>query len=274
MSGGGVFVNDGDFTMSGTAKISGNEADSDGGGVYFVGAGDFTMSGTAKISGNAIGGYGGGVYFNSSTGTFTMSGGTIGGTADGEGNTTSSDGGGVCVDMGDFEIEGSAKIIGNEAMRGGGVYFYSSTGTDTFTMSGGTISGNTATTNGGGVYVAAGTFDLKGSAKISGNEASSGGGVFMNNGTFTMIGATDISGNSASSWGGGVYVNAGSFSKTGGIIRGKYVEGSTTDPETVAPNIANSNSTGHAAYVSSGSKKRNSTAGALVNLSSGDSSWE
>jgi hypothetical protein len=88
-----------------------------------------------------------------------------------------------------------------------------------------------------------------------------------------MIGATDISGNSASSWGGGVYVNAGSFSKTGGTIRGKYVEGSTTESEPDDPNTASSDFTGHAAYVSSGTKTRNSTAGTTVNLSSSDSTW-
>ena len=99
--------------------------------------------------------------------------------------------------------------------RGGGVYI---SGNSTFTMNGGTISGNTATTCGGVYVVNGGTFTMNGGT-ISGNTANfDGGGVELVNGTFTMTGGT-ISGNSAYDWGGGVYVrNNSTFTMEGGTI--------------------------------------------------------
>jgi hypothetical protein len=81
-----------------------------------------------------------------------------------------------------------------------------------FTMSGGTISGNT-TSLGGGVWVKdGGTFTMSG-GEISGNTAVSGGGAHIDGiGTFTMSGGT-ISGNTAQA-GGGVFVD-GNFNMSG-----------------------------------------------------------
>jgi hypothetical protein len=103
---------------------------------------------------------------------------------------------------------GSSSVSG----YGGGVYVY---GNSTFAMTGGEISRNTAE-RGGGVYVDGNsTFTMEGGT-ISGNSASNGGGVYVI-GTFTMEGGT-ISGNSAEGYGGGVYV-PGAFMMTGGEIR-------------------------------------------------------
>jgi hypothetical protein len=90
-------------------------------------------------------------------------------------------------------------------------------------MSGGTISGNTASSSGGGVYNN-GTFTMNAGAIINGNTASGsgGGGGVCNYGTFTMNNGT-ISGNTASSFpiiksfGGGVYTN-GTFTMGNGTI--------------------------------------------------------
>jgi hypothetical protein len=104
-------------------------------------------------------------------------------------------------------------------------------------MSGGSVSDNTATT-GGGVYVSYG-------------------------GTFNMSGGAVISGNTASANGGGVYVSyGGTFNKFGGTIYGDDNTIHTTGSD---ENTAGSGD-GHAAYVFTGSKKRNSTAGPGVNL--------
>ena len=82
-------------------------------------------------------------------------------------------------------------ITGNTAGRGGGVYIAPNR---SFTMTGGSIKGNTAG-NGGGVYVDAdgyygmyGTFTMEGGT-IEGNTADQGGGVFTY-GSFTMSGGT------------------------------------------------------------------------------------
>jgi hypothetical protein len=92
-----------------------------------------------------------------------------------------SSGGGVDVGSGTFTMNGGT-ITGNSSSSyysyGGGV---SSSGT--FTMSGGTISGNYSSFSGGGVS-SGGTFTMSGGT-ISGNSSFSGGGVLIG-GTFTM----------------------------------------------------------------------------------------
>jgi hypothetical protein len=79
-NGGGVYVYEGNFTMTG-GEISGNTADNYGGGVAVYG-GTFTMNG-GNISGNAANNYmssnGGGVYVSNDS-NFTMTGGVIYGT--------------------------------------------------------------------------------------------------------------------------------------------------------------------------------------------------
>ena len=125
-------------------------------------------------------------------------------------------GGGVVVSGGTFTMTGGS-IAGNTAPGGGGVYVYDS---GTFTMSGGSITGNTAN-SGGGVYVGSnGTFTMSGGS-ITGNIArSAGGGVGVLSGTFNMTDGT-IAGNTATYYGGGVnaYSNE-SITMSGGTITG------------------------------------------------------
>jgi fibronectin type 3 domain-containing protein len=213
----------------------------------------------------------------------------------------------VCVSYyGKLIMKNGAKVFGNtnsdySGARGGGVYVSDGT----FTMSGGTISSNTASSYssyGGGVYVISGTFTMSGGT-ISGNTASSsggsyGGGVYVGGSgtTFTMSGGT-INGNlSIGDGGGGVYVMiSGTFTMSGGTISGNTAIGSYAygggvcangtfiksansviygnDADVSLKNTA-SGSNGHAVYVSS-SKKRNTTAGASVALdSSTAANWE
>jgi hypothetical protein len=133
--------------------------------------------------------------------------------------------GGVMVGPGSSFTMNGGTISGNSASRGGGVYI----DRGSLTMNGGTIGGNSANgdySGGGGVYVDSGNFTMSGGT-ISGNSAngdySGGGGVYVDNGSFTMIGGT-IGGNSANgdySGGGGAFVHdSGSFIMIGGTISG------------------------------------------------------
>ena len=149
------------------------------------------------------------------SGTFIMRGGTI------YGATSTYNGGGVCVSggKGSFYMGDTAKVAGNTAINGGGVYVEDSA---TFTIDSGTITGNTAT-NGGGVYVEdSATFMMNYTAQITGNTATNGGGVYVeDSGKLTMGGTAQISGNTATAQGGGVYVavednEAASFLVSGG----------------------------------------------------------
>jgi hypothetical protein len=126
-----------------------------------------------------------------------------------------------------LKMNAGAKITGNTASYSGGGVSISS---GTFTMTGGEISGNTAS-SGGGVYVASGTVTII-SGEISNNTASSGGGVYVASGTFTMSGG-EINRNtttalSSESRGGGVYVSGGAFTMSGGKISGNIVSSSSS----------------------------------------------
>ncbi len=193
----------GTFIMYG-GTICGHGSNEDGAGVFVGNKGEFGMYGGA-IKGNTAYNFLGGVYVNG--GTFTMNGG---------------------------------EISDNKAYRGSGVYMAGGT----FTMTGGTISNNTADC-GSGVYLgASGKFNLSGTASISGNTATvSGGGVYMWSGILNMTGGT-ISGNTAGDSGGGVYLDFDSSSTTfnmsgtpviignkdaDGMANNVYLRGKSTD---------------------------------------------
>ena len=255
-SGGGVFSN-GPFIMNNGAVIQNNHADLGGG----VTASNITMN-NGTISGNTANDFGGGVYssgtFNMKSGTiqsnianqngggvyknggtFTLSNGTI------QNNTAKNNGGGVYVISGSFIMDSTtvngqtvsgivsdntAGITANEDNNagnvekngyGGGVCI---TQRGYFTMSSGTVKDNTATGNGGGVFIDNGagnnsdnynpTFDMDGGTLSNNHATGNGGGVCNTGGTFNMRSATvedqtvsgTISGNTATQNGGGVYV--------------------------------------------------------------------
>jgi len=210
----------GTFTLNSGAVLKNNLA-TNGGGVYIAG-GTFNLSG-GEISGNtANGGTGGGGGVYVSSGTFYFTSGEV------SGNEATSGGGGVYMNGGEFNMSSTTetRISDNSAKRGGGV----NVSYATFIMSGGTIGGagrgNSATDNGGGVYVLTnGTFNMEGGA-VSGNKVTGtggyGGGVYVyGGGKFNMLNsACVIIENQATSNGGGVYVgNANSeFNMRGGSI--------------------------------------------------------
>ncbi|MFR4774927.1 MAG: hypothetical protein ACLUAI_01830 [Lachnospira sp.] len=196
--GGGVYVysGSGTFNMYG-GSITGNRATGDGGGVYKSGSNSsFNMYG-GSITGNTANSYGGGVYVDG--GGFTMSGGTIGGTKTGETNTATYGGGGVYAKA-NFEMTGGS-ITGNETNRGGGVCVSKN---GSFEMSGSScITNNKANAYGGGVHIsyASATFTMKGGS-ITGNNAyksdyisTFGGGVCVGSGIFTVSGEVTVTDN-------------------------------------------------------------------------------
>ena len=243
--GGGVYVDGGGFTMSGGTiggtKTGETNTATYGGGVYVTGKGSFTMSASAdgqnipSITGNNATENGGGVYVIGSSSTFKMTGGTIGGTDANDANTATN-GGGVCVSKnGSFEMSGSSCITNNKATSyGGGVHI--SYASATFTMKGGSITGNNAyksdyiSTFGGGVCVGNGTFTMT-DGSITGNNAAYGGGVYTVN-EFKMSGGS-ITGNNAyksdyiSTFGGGVCVGSGIFTVSGEVTVTDNTKGGT-----------------------------------------------
>ena len=238
-NGGGVYVvgSSSTFKMTGGSIGGTNENDANtayrGGGVC-VDCSKFTMSASAdgqnipSITGNNATENGGGVYVIGSSSTFKMTGGTIGGTDANDANTATN-GGGVCVSKnGSFEMSGSSCITNNKAdSYGGGVNInYASA---TFTMKGGSITGNNAA-YGGGVCVGNSTFTMT-DGSITGNNAAYGGGVYTVN-EFKMTGGS-ITGNNAyksdyiSTFGGGVCVGSGIFTVSGEVTVTDNTKGGT-----------------------------------------------
>ena len=121
---------------------------------------------------------------------------------------------------GTFNMSGGV-ISGNTATNGGGVYFTAGT----FNMSGGVIKDNTAT-DGGGVDFNSGTFNMSGGV-ISGNTATNGGGVTFGGSAdvFTMSGNAEISGNTSGSDGGGVYTYSDFIMKDDAALKNNTASG-------------------------------------------------
>ena len=107
-------------------------------------------------------------------------------------------GGGILVSSGCELTMTGGTITGNTAAElGGGIH-----NEGTLTMTGGTIADNTAGTYGGAIYSNS-TVSIS-SATLSGNTAQSGGGAICSEGTLTLDGVT-ITGNQAQN-GGGIYL--------------------------------------------------------------------
>jgi hypothetical protein len=188
------------------------------GSLFTVNAGaSLTLGGSRSGSLTLDGGKDDGI--NAASALVTVDGGTLN-MGDGvtleNNNNSGSYGGGVYVESGMFTMSGGT-ISNNTATstdygEGGGVYVGEG---GEFIMSGGTISYNTAThSNGGSVHVESSTFTMSGGT-VSNN---TGGGVCVRGSEFTMSYGT-ISGNTASNYsGGGVLILTSEVTMSGGTI--------------------------------------------------------
>jgi hypothetical protein len=116
----------------------------------------------------------------------------------------------------DLTITGGGRR--SDVTYGGGVYVQSGS---TFTMTGGTITGNTAADQSGGIQVTgASTSFIMNSGVISNNEAPNFGGAIINDyATFTMTGGTITGNRSTGMDAGGVRVSKfAAFTLSGGVI--------------------------------------------------------
>ncbi len=251
-NGAGVYVNAGMFEMTG-GTISGYgtsdaRISSTGAGVYVVSGATFNMNGAnAVIENNYSSQVGAGVYVE---GTFTMNDGTIQGnntTGNGAGvlvkpdavftmsggtitnNTTSKNGGGLftqstttTITGGTIENNTATGTITDETLsdgNGGGVYVHAN---GILAIEDGTINNNTATGNGGGIYIATTVADATSNITggvIEANNATYGAGIYFNTSKAVAMSDVTIQNNIASQNGGGIYVySTSSFNMTSGTI--------------------------------------------------------
>ena len=206
-SGGGVYVQQGGtFKMHNSSAIISCSANK--GGAIFVNGATVNIT-NCTLKGNEAVSDGGAIYAQkegSTASTVTISGGTIGGTGTGEKNKVTGKwhfGGGIFVNDDCTLTLDSVRIIGNEAWRAGGVRANRST----VNMTNCTIKNNKTTgdddSGGGGVYTFMGRLTMTG-CTITGNEAATNGGGLNVEGTTTNITNCTFTRNTAKN-GGGIY---------------------------------------------------------------------
>ena len=217
--GGGIFNQGGTTTVGDDVTVSNNRAtgaSGSGGGILNNTAGATLTVGAATISGNTANRAGGGIEDNG--GTVTLNGTTLIGNATPQATAAPGNGGGLHTGGGDVTVNGGS-VTGNTAIEGGGLW-----SSGTLVVDGTTVDGNVALSDdddafegGGGLFNQGGTMTVTG-ATVSDNTADgdggpggagSGGGAFNNGaGTLTVSNST-FSGNSALRAGGGIEGNGG-----------------------------------------------------------------
>ena len=203
-----VFDVQGGSAATSGLTISGGRADQ-GGGVFSSGANlslaDVTVTGNSATTG-------GGLYIAGGTTTLTSV--TISHNSAAIG-TDAGSGGGIYEKGGTLTIT-SSTINDNSAEQGAGLASFGASNS----LTGCTVTGNSANLGGGGVYISYGSTTLK-NVTVSSNHAGAGGGVYRNcpHGTVQLTGCT-LSGNTAAA-GGGLYdASYGSLSLSNCTVSG------------------------------------------------------
>lgn len=211
--GGGLFIETSVFFINNKTTIQGNIAYGSGGGIcingYTLAGGKqfteiiATINDKLEIIGNsAPNGRGGGFYCCYANTALAADNATI-----------------------TYNIDG-AVIKDNKAGYGGGIYFLDEIPAEknvvfTVNLNYGDVTGNTATNDGGGIYLKGINIGNSSSGgktcNVSGNTAKNGGGIFIGKGNLKLD-KVDISKNTATESGGGVCIDGGTFAINSGTI--------------------------------------------------------
>ncbi len=256
-NGGGVYNFSGSTTVD-NSIVSANQADNHGGGIWSQATllirNGSTIGGAG--TGNMAGKNGGGIY-NYDAGTINVDGSTI------SDNSAVIDGGGF-YNNATLNVQNNSVIggigAGNKARSGGGIFNFSGTAT----INGSTLSSNSVTGDGGGVYNEGDSISNEAVLNVqngsiiggsgAGNLASRGGGIFNDTHSTVLVDGSTVSANSATIEGGGIYnyatlsVQNGSIIGTPGAGNTAYQGGGiysysgtvTVDSSTISANSASS----------------------------------
>ena len=241
--GGAIYLRGGGkLTISGT-QITGNSAKKDGGAI-FTGCRNFTISGSANISNNTAGRRGGAVCLYSDSGLdakLDMTGGTI------SRNSATNDGGGVYVGKKcTLTLSGTA-FTGNKAKWGGAIYL---TDNSSMTMTSGTLTQNTASEQGGGVfsYSDSSSCALSGGTIESNTAGKNGGAVYINKGALKLSGTPVVKGNTVSDKANNVYLPSGKTLTISGAMSSGASIGVTTENTNYPVVFSNAYDTDYSGY--------------------------
>lgn len=141
------------------------------------------------------------------------------------GRTGGDKGGSIFAESADVNLYGG-EISGNSAENGGAVYLNREP--SVLTMSGGTISGNTATGSGGGVYIyrTGSVCNLSGGVIENNTAGDNGGGIYINSGNYgklNLSGAPVVQGNTVSGKANNVYLPSGRTLTVGAMTDGAAI---------------------------------------------------
>jgi parallel beta-helix repeat protein len=266
LEGGGLWNGLGIMTINNGTVIDSNTASGvaldDGGGGIFNNGGTLTIDGTTSLvtisnnSADGTAGSGGGIFSTAGTVSITSANLTF--------NDANRAGGGIEVIDGTVSLT-NVNLINNDAGsaapapgNGGGFH---ATGTANVMISGGSVFGNVASREGGGLWNSTGTMTVSNGTLIQGNTASGdaaddgGGGIFNNGGTVDISSAT-ITSNYAdgiSGSGGGIFnfggmlnvdgstISDNSASRAGGGIEVTASSTTTITTSTISDNLTESN---------------------------------
>lgn len=214
-------VTDGVSTYANDGLHMGN-----GGGIHIYGyaGGEDIVGGTLtyylpsclEVRDNEAAGYGGGIAFEFNSNLMKVNT-KIYADLDGvviNNNKSGLNGGGVYMSNTtdparnySFYVElNSGSIENNQSPNGGGMYVNNIDITSDANNKTLYIKGNSATEDGGGIYLIKGDLSLQ-RTEIKSNSAKNGGGLFINEGSFSSTSGSIISNNQCEGYGGGVLIN-------------------------------------------------------------------
>lgn len=183
-------------------NISGGHNAQGGGIISSVGETNLTVK-KCHFTGNTARGVGGAIYFSRSSGTgtpvLTLQNSTF------TGNSAVAEGGAIYATF-PVQIQ-NCSFTGNSGRRGGAILMGTSTGpTSAFADS--TFTGNSATADGGAIYLGNGSILLERST-VDGNSALFNGGGIYCQGDAILLKSSTVSRNSAEISGGGIFTYSG-----------------------------------------------------------------
>lgn len=212
-SGGAVYAGSGKVTVSG-GSLSGNKSDTASGGAIYAGSGNVSVSG-GNLSDNTAYTSGGAVFAGNGSITVSAPG---GGTAPTIRNNKAEigRGGALFANIGAVSVTGTT-LTGNTAKIDGGAVF---AGFGAVTLTDSTFGGddpadgNFSSGNGGAVYAGNGNVTVSGGSMKNNSSNGSGGALYVGSGTATVSNHTASDNNAAAGKGGAIYLDSGSLSLT------------------------------------------------------------
>ncbi|WP_146518123.1 beta strand repeat-containing protein [Stieleria varia] len=243
--GGGLWNGNGLMTIDGTViagNVASGAASHDGGGGIFNNGGDLDIDNVLIDSNEADGAAGSGGGILSIDGTITIDASII------RFNSANRAGGGIEAIEGDITLQNSTNLIQNDVNglglsantpapgNGGAIHI---TGSADVTLIGGTVDGNEARSEGGGLWNASGTMTIDGTTIVNNfvesagaaGDAQGGGGIFNNGGSLIILNGATIEANEAldpdggatnDDGGGGIFNNGGIVSITDSTVTGNF----------------------------------------------------